>query len=893
MLPGLNQLKLPDPWQHQAVNHLRAGSDVIVSAPTGAGKTYIFEILHQSGHLKGQAVYTVPTRALANDKYAEWKEARWDVGIATGDVSENIHAPVLVATLETQIERLVRGEGPALLVIDEYQMIADASRGSHYEGAVALAPEGTRLLLLSGSVANPDDVAAWLRHLGRPAEVVLTKERPVPLEEAPLENLPQRLARHFDGYWPKFAAAVLLADLAPLLIFAPRRKEAESIARKLAAELPPGDPLQLTAEQRAVCGKELSQLLERRIAYHHSGLSYGARAGVIEPLAKAGQLRVITATMGLAAGINFSVRSVHVAATTFHDGRGEHRLTSDELLQMFGRAGRRGLDERGSVITTNQSPGLNDARAARLHRGSVLAWPLFLRVMKHAASTGADPFTAAETFAARLYAKVPPPLGLEDLPEGAAPSPEQPATAALFGLESFEKQLLSTTGEWERRSGYPPRRATLAECWLATPERVTPALAFGPFAGRFANGLGRVFRLEQSDPDAPRRFGVELPLGALQAGSSQRFRPTKNLRKLLKLPRRIEHLDLGEIEQQHLPALAAALVAQVPTPKLEGAPVLVEFHERDGILHARFDLSPLETDALEDSHHRPILEPHERVLTKRAAAEERGASGPLAVSANVNPPRPSSFEDEDEEENEDHSPARRPPRPGSPIHAWQQLGLIARNGVPTRRGEIFSFFQGGEGLAVVAALEDESYPVDELVLHLANLRAGVRFDLPELDPSGRSSQGRGSQGRGHPGRDPGPRASQPAASERLGAACRAAYGFINHHGYLENGLPLDYGEGAAEVLDALLHPDRPGSADLRRGIPEGDLSRAYVEWLSQLRHIHHAPSHDWPRWTALQEAARATLKHHTTALRHLFHLDLPPLTNRQKTGRVRHVLHHP
>lgn len=840
MLPSLNTLKLPDPWQHQAVNHLRAGSDVVVSAPTGAGKTYIFELLHQSGHYKhqGQAVYTVPTRALANDKYAEWKDAKWDVGIATGDVSENVHAPVLVATLETQIERLVRGEGPALLVIDEYQMIADASRGSHYEGAIALAPADTRLLLLSGSVANPEDLAAWLRHLGRPAEVVATRERPVPLEDIPDVALPQRMARHFDSYWPKLAASVLLADLAPLLIFAPRRKEAESIARKLAAELPPGDPLQLTPEQRAVCGKELSQLLEHRIAYHHSGLSYAARAGVIEPLAKAGQLRVITATMGLAAGINFSVRSVHVAATAFHDGRSEHRLSSDELLQMFGRAGRRGLDERGSVITTRQSPSLADARPARLHRGSVLAWPLFLRVMKHAAATGDSPFTAAETFAARLYAKVPPPLGLEDLPHGGShsPSAEQPATAALFGLEGYEKQLLSTTGEWERRSGYPPVRVPLAQCWLATPERVTPALAFGPFAGRFANGLGRVFRLEPGAKDSARSFGVELPLGTVHPDHPQHFRPTKNLRRLLKLNRRIEHLDLPAIEHTHLPALADALLQQAPELHLDGSPTLLEFHERDGILHARFDLSALTVEAVEDSHHHPILQPHERVLTRRHEADT-----PVTT--------------------DDAQPAPRQPRPGSPIHAWRQLGLITPDGTPTRRGEIFSFFQGGEGLAVVAALEDDSYPIDELVLHLANLRAGVKFDLPTA-----------------------------TASERLGAACRAAYGFINHHGYLENGLPLDYGEGAAEVLDAMLHPDRPGAADLRRGIPEGDLSRAYIEWLSQLRHIHHAPRHDWPRWTTLQAAAQDTLKKHSTTLRHLFHLDLPPLTNRQRTLRPRHHL---
>ena len=113
MLPSLNQLKLPDPWQHQAVNLLRSGCDVVVSAPTGAGKTYIFELLHQGRHLQGPAFYTVPTRALANDKYAEWKEAQWNVGIATGDIAENEDAPVVVATLETQIERLGRGEGPA------------------------------------------------------------------------------------------------------------------------------------------------------------------------------------------------------------------------------------------------------------------------------------------------------------------------------------------------------------------------------------------------------------------------------------------------------------------------------------------------------------------------------------------------------------------------------------------------------------------------------------------------------------------------------------------------------------------------------------------------------------------------------------------------------------
>lgn len=85
MFEALTQhLKLPDLWQHAAVNHLRAGSDVIVSAPTGAGKTYVFELFVKAAPPKGQAVYTVPTRALANDKFAEWTEAGWKVGWPRG-----------------------------------------------------------------------------------------------------------------------------------------------------------------------------------------------------------------------------------------------------------------------------------------------------------------------------------------------------------------------------------------------------------------------------------------------------------------------------------------------------------------------------------------------------------------------------------------------------------------------------------------------------------------------------------------------------------------------------------------------------------------------------------------------------------------------------------------
>ena len=127
--PALNQVTVPDLWQQQAVAALREGKDVVVQAPTGAGKTLIFEFWSNRGKNRGQAIYTVPTRALANDKLAEWRARGWDVGIATGDLAENLGAPILVATLETQKNRLIQGDGPALLVVDEYQMIGDPDRG--------------------------------------------------------------------------------------------------------------------------------------------------------------------------------------------------------------------------------------------------------------------------------------------------------------------------------------------------------------------------------------------------------------------------------------------------------------------------------------------------------------------------------------------------------------------------------------------------------------------------------------------------------------------------------------------------------------------------------------------------------------------------------------------
>src|SRR6266478_3852620 len=406
-LPALNQVTVPDLWQQEAVTALRDGKDVVVQAPTGAGKTLIFELWSNQGRNRGQAIYTVPTRALANDKLADWRARGWDVGIATGDLAENLSAPVLVATLETQKNRLIHGDGPALLVVDEYQMISDPDRGLNYELAIALAPPQTQLLLLSGSVGNPQDIVKWLRRLGRDALLIRSDHRPVPLDEVNGNSLNYHVPSEIRGYWPRLVAKALAENLGPILIFAPRRQAAESLAAELARHLPTPNPLSLRLDQKQLVGESLAKMLKSRIAYHHSGLSYAARAGVIEPLAKAGQLRVVVATMGLAAGINFSLRSVALAGDSYRRDAVEQPLRSDEILQMFGRAGRRGLDETGFVLITANELRLLDARPAHLARSGAVDWSALLNIMAGAAQNGLDPFHEAVRVQERLFTTKP------------------------------------------------------------------------------------------------------------------------------------------------------------------------------------------------------------------------------------------------------------------------------------------------------------------------------------------------------------------------------------------------------------------------------------------------------------------------------------------------------
>lgn len=799
---------IPDLWQQRAIQALQEGKDVIVSAPTGAGKTYIFERLIEAG-FAGRAVYTVPTRALANDKRMEWMHKRWDVGLQTGDRSENTGAPVVVATLETQRHRLLRGEGPDLLVIDEYQMIGDPDRGMHYELAIASAPADTQLLLLSGSVKNPQSVARWLQRLGREVTCIHHTERPVPLEEVHVDALPDRVPSSVQGFWPRVVARALRSEMAPLITFTPQRKAAEDLAFQLARMLPEEDPLILTPEQQRLAGTALGRLLKARIAYHHSGLDYRQRAGLVEPLAKAGQLRVVVATMGLASGINFSMRSVLVTGREYRVSDHNRLVRPDELLQMFGRAGRRGLDRIGYVLVAPGKPRLMEARPLHLRRHNQTDWPSLISVMHHAVESGHDPVPAAQNLSARLFNEERIPLGLRDFRQNGAPR-QINMEASVVRQKIVEFQ--TPDGDWERRRA--PRRCPLSQTWIFTEDKWIPALSHPKLLSTLK--FGSLCRLSDSG-GLKIKYGRELPIARM--GRTEKEGELVITRALLRM---LQESDSGK-GQLHRFGWSLDKVEKKIFPMLQvltqgGEPA--EWLERNGSFFVRLDYSRAETMAIIDNQKRGLIDPPERVQVHEARLD----FGPISQKSGT------------------------PPTPETAAEAWYQLGLINDNARPTRRGLLFSFFNHGEGLAIAAALEDPSYPIDELVEHIANLRAGHRFSEHEV------------------------------SSGRLGSVCRATFGFRNIEGYLHKGLPEGYGDGAAEWLFNVSGNLKRRS--LRHGeLGQGDVERVKLEWRSLLQHIASAPPLDWTRWLQFQRAAIERLD--SLPLPRPFD-DFPPLTATQK-----------
>jgi superfamily II DNA/RNA helicase len=831
---ALNQLLVPDLWQHEAITHLRQGKDVVVNAPTGSGKTLIFELWANEGRPRGQAVYTVPTRALANDKRAEWLHKGWDVGITTGDLSENIGAPIIVATLEAQKNRLLRGEGPALLVVDEYQMIRDSDRGLNYELAIAQTPPDTQLLLLSGSVSNPDHVADWLNRLGLSAVAVSHHHRPVPLEEVYPMNLRYDLPKRISGYWSGLVAKALAEDLGPILIFAPRRAAAEKLAGELSRQLPNPHPLELTEDQEHLLGDKLTKMVTTRIAYHHSGLSYAARAGVLEPLAKAGQLRAVVATMGLAAGINFSLRSVSLAADSYRRNYQEQTLAPDEILQMLGRAGRRGIDETGYVLISANQVRLRDGYAVEAERSRLIDWSALLGIMSHAVDAGQSPFEAASRIQARLFSTKPIALGIEHVLR----HPDTPCELSTDSerarrARSQVKEFLNSRGEWDLMG--EPQLTPLAEAFVplyakplpretpytsqtplelpdSPPPKLIPALSHAKAVASVTEGpLTREQR--RRDGESITQF-----IKAADRLENNRLMLTKRIRRLTKWKGR--YVSQRRWEEKLVPLIQDTLL-ELETPA-------IGFDEIEGEIHVEVSLQQRKIETQTDRHGIPLWKPYLRHVphpTCRSCA--------LFTECQTLDPATGT------------------------VLLWRRLGLIDSQGAPTRRGRIVSFFGQSDGLALAAALEATDFAIEDLIFEIANLDGGFRFSEDDHRWGG-----------------------------RIAEQCRKVYGSMNIAGYLENGLPPSYGNGASRIIRSIYrhpHSKQQWTSD-QLGI--GDIDRIVIEWRSRLRQIANAPDLDWNRWTAFKQLATKTLNETESPTQ----TDLPPLSHHQKQ-RISHRLH--
>ena len=170
--------------------------------------------------------------------------------------------------------------------------------------------------------------------------------------------------------------------------------------------------------------------------------------------------------------------------------------------------------------------------------------------------------------------------------------------------------------------------------------------------------------------------------------------------------------------------------------------------------------------------------------------------------------------------------------------------------------KLVSFFSQGDGLAIAAALEDERYPLDELIYDLANLDAGFRFCGEENRWAG-----------------------------KLADACHDKFGLQTITGYLENGMPPKYGAGAEQIVASVHKNPLNKNGWVTELVGAGDLDRVIIEWRSLLRQIAHAPALEWPRWLALQSMAKTILNETGSPTL----TELPPLAYHQ-TKRIDHRL---
>uniref|UniRef100_A0A669DQE2 Exosome RNA helicase MTR4 n=1 Tax=Oreochromis niloticus TaxID=8128 RepID=A0A669DQE2_ORENI len=388
-----------DPFQREAILCIDNNQSVLVSAHTSAGKTVCAEYaIALALREKQRVIFTSPIKALSNQKYREMYEEFQDVGLMTGDVTINPTASCLVMTTEILRSMLYRGSEimreVAWVVFDEIHYMRDTERGVVWEETIILLPDNVHYVFLSATIPNAKQFAEWICHLHKqPCHVVYTDYRPTPLQhyifpaggdglhlvvdengefrEDNFNTAMQVLRDAGDSGGSsggpssvfKIVKMIMERNFQPVIIFSFSKKECEAYALQVAKlDFNRDDEKRLVEEvfNNAVdClsdeDKKLPQvehvlpLLKRGIGIHHGGLLPILKE-TIEILFSEGLLKALFATETFAMGINMPARTVLFTSARKFDGKNHRFITSGEYIQMSGRAGRRGMDDRGIVI---------------------------------------------------------------------------------------------------------------------------------------------------------------------------------------------------------------------------------------------------------------------------------------------------------------------------------------------------------------------------------------------------------------------------------------------------------------------------------------------------------------------------------------------------------------
>ena len=384
-----------DDFQEQAIRYAREGNSVIVSAPTGAGKTVIAEhIIEDCIENKKGVIYTAPIKALSNQKFRDFRRKYSNnTGILTGDVSINREAPILIMT--TEIFRNAILVDPQSfqhrdwVIFDEIHYLDDIERGTVWEEAIILLPPNMRMLALSATIPNIDEFVNWMKKIHNyPLKVIKENHRPVPLHfffqcnneffsnPSMLKKsgyLSHRLRSRRPGQEEHYAAikpnrlSKLLEHLKnnnslPCLYFAFSRRRCEDLAQEISNInfLTKDEKKKITRmfdeliEKFSVSSSPhvnfLYFLLKQGIAYHHAGLLPTIKE-IIEQLFTSGLIKMIFTTETFALGINMPAKTVVFDDLRKFYGRYHGYLKVRDFYQMAGRAGRRGIDKEGFVFS--------------------------------------------------------------------------------------------------------------------------------------------------------------------------------------------------------------------------------------------------------------------------------------------------------------------------------------------------------------------------------------------------------------------------------------------------------------------------------------------------------------------------------------------------------------